>query len=94
MAFHGEVGGLMPGDPVKLRGFPVGEVKTIGFHYDMKTDTIETPVTLALYPSLFHFEGAKQPKSAEVLKTALGQLVAKGLRANLDRDPPLIGSYR
>lgn len=94
VAFNGEVGGLTPGDPVKLRGFPVGAVKTIGFHYDMKTDQIETPVTLALYPSLFHLEGAQEPKDAGALKTALGQLVAKGLRANLDRDPPLIGSYR
>lgn len=94
VAFHGEVGGLTPGDPVKLRGFPVGEVKTIGFHYDLQSDQIETPVTLALYPSLFHLEGAQEPKSANALKAALGQLVAKGLRADLDRDPPLIGSYR
>jgi paraquat-inducible protein B len=94
VSFHGEVGGLTPGDPVKLRGFPVGEVRTIGFHYDLQNDHIETPVTLALYPSLFHVEGAKEPKSANALKAALGQLVAKGLRANLDRDPPLIGSYR
>lgn len=94
VTFDGEVGGLTPGDPVKLRGFPVGEVKTIGFHYDVKSDQIETPVTLALYPSLFHLEGAKDPKSAGALKAALGQLVTKGLRANLDRDPPLIGGYR
>lgn len=94
VTFNGEVGGLTPGDPVNLRGFPVGEVKTIGFQYDVKTDQIETPVTLALYPSLFHLEGAKEPQSAGALKAALGQLIAKGLRANLDRDPPLIGSYR
>lgn len=94
VSFDGDVGGLSPGDPVKLRDFPVGEVKTIGFHYDLKKDKIETPVMLALYPSLFHLEGAQEAKSAEALKTALGQLVAQGLRANLDRDPPLIGSYR
>jgi hypothetical protein len=28
VAFEGEVGGLTPGDPVRLRGFSVGEVKT------------------------------------------------------------------
>lgn len=94
VTFDDAVGGLTPGDPVKLRGFPVGEVEAVGFHYDLKKDQIETPVTLALYPSLFHLVGAKEPKSAEALKTALGQLVTKGLRANLDRDPPLIGSYR
>lgn len=94
VTFNGEVGGLTPGDPIKWRGFPVGEVKTIGFHYNLKKEQIQTPVTLALYPALFHLEGAKDPKSADALKLALGQLVAEGLRANLDRDPPLIGSYR
>jgi len=92
--FDGDVGGLTPGDAVKLRGFPVGEVKSIEFHYDVKSDRIETPVRLALYPNLFHLEDVKGPKNAAVFKAALGQLVAKGLRANLDRDPPLIGSYR
>jgi paraquat-inducible protein B len=94
VAFDGDVGGLTPGDPVKLRGFPVGEVKTIGFHYNAQTDRVATPVTLALYPSLFHLETAKKPRSPEALKAAIGQLISKGLRANLDRDPPLIGSYR
>ncbi|HEX5176958.1 MAG TPA: MlaD family protein [Chthoniobacteraceae bacterium] len=94
VSFDGAVGDLSQGDPVKLRGFPVGEVKTIGFHYDVKTDQLETPVTLALYPSLFHLEGVKDPKRAAALTAALEHLIAKGLRASLDRDPPLIGNYR
>lgn len=94
VSFDGSVGDLSPGDAVKLRGFPVGEVKSTGFHYDVKSGKIETPVTLALYPSLFHLEGTAQPKSGDALRGALDHLVAKGLRANLDREPPLIGGYR
>jgi paraquat-inducible protein B len=94
MSFDGAVGDLDPGDAVKLRGFAVGEVEQIGFHYDAKTGAIETPVTVALYPSLFHVEGAKRPDSAVTLRAALDQLISKGLRASLDREPPLIGSYR
>jgi paraquat-inducible protein B len=94
VSFDGPVGALTPGDPVKLRGFTVGEVKTIGFRYDLSSDQIETPVTLTLYPGLFHFEGAPAAKRAAGFKTALASLVRQGLRASLDRDPPLIGGYQ
>ncbi len=92
--FDGAVGDLSPGDAVKLRGFAVGEVKQIGFHYDVKTGKIKTPVAVALYPGLFHMENTKQPRSDDTLRAALDRLVEEGLRARLDREPPLIGSYR
>ncbi|HZD40854.1 MAG TPA: MlaD family protein [Terriglobales bacterium] len=92
--FEGTVGELSQGDTVKVRGFPVGEVKRIDFHYDAITGKIESPVTLALYPDLFHIEGARLPNRAEALKAALDQLVTEGLRARLEREPPFIGSYQ
>jgi paraquat-inducible protein B len=94
ITFDGAVGDLSSGDPIKLRGFPMGEVREIAFHYDAKTGAIVTTTTIALYPALFHIEGASQPTNAETLKAALSRLVAEGLRAKLDRDPPLIGDYR
>jgi paraquat-inducible protein B len=94
MAFDGTVGDLAAGDPVTLRGFPLGEVKEIGFNYDVKSGAIATPVEVALYPALFHFQGRGEAASARALRSALAQLVTEGLRANLTREPPLIGGYR
>jgi paraquat-inducible protein B len=91
--FDGPVGDLSSGEIVRLRGFPVGEVKEIGFRYNARTGGIETPVTLALYPSLFHIQGAQTHENANALGATIERLVEEGLRAQLDRDPPLIGSY-
>ncbi|HEY3663281.1 MAG TPA: MlaD family protein [Chthoniobacterales bacterium] len=92
--FDGAVGDLKEGDAVKLRGFAVGEVKETGFHYDAETGKIRTPVTVALYPTLFQIEHAAAKDPAAALQAALKHLVEEGLRASLDREPPLIGSYR
>lgn len=91
--FDGPVGNLSLGEIVKLRGFPLGEVQAIAFDYDPRTGAIQTPVTLALYPALFHIQGAEVRKDSDALRAALERLVEEGLRAQLDRDPPLIGSY-
>jgi paraquat-inducible protein B len=88
----GDVGKLKRGDPVKLRGFVVGEVRDIGFRYDANSGAISTPVTVALYPSLFHIAGAGQPDSVAALTPAIDRLIGEGLRATVKRDPPLIGS--
>ncbi|MGH7036116.1 MAG: MlaD family protein [Stellaceae bacterium] len=94
LSFSGAVGGLTQGQPVKLRGFTVGEVRTIAFRYDARTGAIETPVTIALYPSLFPIEHAAASDSGAALAAAVKRLVAEGLRARLDRDPPFIGTYQ
>jgi paraquat-inducible protein B len=91
VSLEGSVGGLKQGAPVKLRGFAVGEVHDIGFHYNADTGELATPVTLALYPSLFHIEGADGSDPKAALTTAIDRLVDEGLRARLERDPPLIG---
>jgi paraquat-inducible protein B len=93
LSFSGAVGGLTQGEPVKLRGFTVGEVHSIAFRYDAKTGAIETPVTIALYPSLFPIEHEAASDSGAALAAAVKRLVAEGMRARLDRDPPFIGSY-
>lgn len=88
----GAVGGLSHGEPVKLRGFTVGEVKDVGFHYDANSGQIETPVTLALYPSLFHIDGGDGSHDDAALKSTIDALIRNGLHARLDRDPPIVGS--
>ncbi|MGH8259088.1 MAG: MlaD family protein [Steroidobacteraceae bacterium] len=94
VSFSGEVGALESGDPVKLRGFTVGEVRDIGFSYDSRTGELSTPSTIAIYPSLLHIRGAADPDSSAALSAAVETLIRKGMRARLDRDPPLVGSYR
>jgi paraquat-inducible protein B len=91
VSLQGSVGGLKEGAPVKLRGFAVGEVREVGFHYNADTGELSTPVTLALYPSLFHIEGTAAPEPKAALTAAIDRLVGEGLRARLERDPPLIG---
>jgi paraquat-inducible protein B len=85
VSLQGDAGRLKQGDPVKLRGFTVGEVKDVEFRYDPATGAIETPVTLALYPPLLHLGGDA------ALTAAIDRLIREGLRARLKRDPPLIG---
>ncbi|MGH8205821.1 MAG: MlaD family protein [Steroidobacteraceae bacterium] len=93
VSFDGEVGALKSGDPVKLHGFTVGEVRQIGFSYNARTGELSMPVTIALYPSLFHIQGAAHPAGPSQLTAAIGELESRGLRARLDQDPPLVGSY-
>lgn len=92
VSLAGAVGGLSEGEPVKLRGFTVGEVNDVGFRYDAKSGAIETPVTLALYPSLFHIDGAPASDGRPALAAAIGRLIGEGLCVRLERDPPLIGT--
>jgi paraquat-inducible protein B len=91
--FEGAVGDLSDGDAVRLRGFSIGEVERIDFRYDAKSDEIKTPVTIALYPKLFHIQNQPLPDNADALRAALSELIEKGLRARLGRDPALIGNY-
>lgn len=91
VALSGDVGGLKEGAPVKLRGYTVGEVESVGFRYDAASGRIETPVTLGLYPSLLHIEGASGSDGGAALQAAVARLIGQGLRARLERDPPVIG---
>jgi paraquat-inducible protein B len=52
---------------------------------------VTTPVTLALYPALFHLGRATDAADA-ALKAAMQHLVGEGLEARLARDPPVIGT--
>ncbi len=93
VSLSGDVGSLKSGDPVKLDGFTVGEVHETGFSYDARSGEIATPGTIAIYPSLLHIHGTADPDSPAALQGAIETLVGKGLRARLERDPPLVGSY-
>ena len=89
-----EAGSLAGGDPVTLRGFTVGEVRAVGFAYDPGTGELSTPATLAIYPSLFHAKGMSTAPNATQVSAEIALLIGKGLRAQLARNPPLVGSYQ
>lgn len=100
LRFTGAVGGLSVGAPVKLRGFTVGRVAKVRLKYDAVHDTLETPVTIVLDAAKFGLaDGGKTSNGAAATKAAGGAgldaavrtLVGQGLRAHLDRSPPLIG---
>jgi paraquat-inducible protein B len=89
----GEAGALQAGDPVKLEGFTVGEVREVGFDFDPDTGTLSMPGTLALYPALFHIKGQASPPDSAAVRSEMGALINTGLRVKLEQDPPLLGSY-
>ena len=93
VSLSGAVGSLKTGDPVALDGFTIGEVHSTGFSYDARTGEIATPATLEIYPSLLHIHGTASPDSPAALQSAIETLIGQGLRARLERDPPLVGSY-
>lgn len=91
--FNAAVGNLPVRSPVTLRGFTVGEVSSVGLKVDPQTGRISTPVVLDLDPTRFHIVGsAAGGDSARTFNRALEKLVHEGLRAQLTRTLPLIGS--
>jgi paraquat-inducible protein B len=93
VSFDGAVGQLKPHAPVMLRGFTVGEVKSIGLSVDPQTGRISTPVLLSLDPTRFHLTGPAPPDGdwKPIMDATLSKLVAAGLRASLTRAVPLVG---
>lgn len=96
LSFDGPVGDLKVDAPVKLRGFTVGEVKSVGFYFDAKTGTIGTPVVIMLDPQKFHLRGAHAVKGnwEPALNEALDKMIGQGMRARMTQSPPFIGSYQ
>lgn len=94
LSFAGAVGGIKVGSPVKLRGFTVGRVVEVRLRY-LEDGALETPVTIELDPARLGIEAGEEADAERVdaaaLNRALRSLIDEGLRARLERDPPLIG---
>jgi paraquat-inducible protein B len=86
----GPVGQLTIGAPVRLKGFDVGEVQEVGLAIKRDGSGIDAPVIIALDPARFAPASGSDDSS---LNATLAGLVAKGLRASLQQDPPLVGGY-
>lgn len=92
--FNAAVGNLPVHSPVTLQGFTVGEVARVGLEVNPKTGSISTPVVLSLDPTRFHILAPKPAHGAwsKLFNRTLGKLVHDGLRAELTRTLPLIGT--
>jgi paraquat-inducible protein B len=89
VALGGDVGGLLAGAPVLLRGFTVGRVAEIHFVFDEGAGAIRTPVTIAIDGTKLHL-----PATRAAVDEAMGRLASHGLRVKLAQSPPLIGGYQ
>ncbi|MGH8325372.1 MAG: intermembrane transport protein PqiB [Steroidobacteraceae bacterium] len=95
VAFAADASGLGKGTPVALEGTEIGEVTQTRLTYDRQRRALYTLATLALDSSDLDIPGIKDPASAKqaaAVRTALAELVARGLRARLVTSNLLTGS--
>ena len=85
--------GLAPGAAVELEGQRVGTVTAVRMAYDTAQQALRTRVQVVLEPQSIPLRGARwndrdpRPQMDALLRT----LIAQGLRAELTRNPPLVG---
>lgn len=95
--FEGAAGEIEDGAQVVLRGFRVGTVTSVRLAYDARDGTLSTPVRVELEPDKLGIAGVAPPADGNwrgIVDAMMRRLVAKGLRARLAQDPPLIGARR
>ncbi len=77
MYFADPVRGLLPGAPLELRGYKIGQVLDISFEFNHDTDEVRIPVLAEIEPQRVNATGESD------FHTTIEQLVANGLRASL-----------
>ncbi len=75
--FDDPVRGLLPGAPVELRGYKVGEVVDVSLEFDRETDSFKIPVLAEIEP------GRVKIGSDSNFQGTMEHLVEKGMRASL-----------
>lgn len=88
VALGGDIGGLIAGAPVQLRGYTVGRVVGTSFLIDPATGAIRAPVTIALDGTRLHVAPTR-----DAVDALLARMAARGLRARLTQSPPFVGAY-
>jgi len=82
--FDDPVRGLLPGAPVELRGYQIGEVVDINFELDQTKGSFKIPVLIEIQPERIALQGKAD-------KQATDMMVAKGLRAQLKTGNIVLG---
>jgi paraquat-inducible protein B len=84
MVFRETTRGLQRGAPVDFRGVVIGEVVDVSLDVDAESHTVVTPVEVNLYPERLRWR-SRPPRRNEADRRALiDDLVAHGLRAQLN----------
>jgi paraquat-inducible protein B len=84
--FSGNVDGLAPGAPVRLRGIQIGNVTDVHLEYDAKTDEQSVPVLIDVEPQRVRLLNAPDTNDSEFRPrsyAAFRRFVQRGLRARL-----------
>lgn len=89
--FDSSLRGLAPGAPVDFRGVALGEVRNVGIEFDRERRRFNMPVTIDLYPGRLGQGFMAALNSGRPGEDVLGQLVARGLRAQLRNGNILTG---
>ncbi len=92
--FTASAGSLAKGAPVTLGGIQVGEVTEVGMSLDPETGKLDMPVTFAIEPLRVHLKGVPADRLGDraVMDRAMAGLLARGYRAELEQNPPLVGA--
>ena len=85
MYFEDQIRGLLPGAPVEMFGYKVGEVLDINFEFNRDTGEIRIPVLVELEPERVSISGDSSAKET------LEMLVANGMRAQLKSGNIVLG---
>jgi paraquat-inducible protein B len=80
--FNESVQGLDEGSAVKLRGVPLGRVKSIRVHYDEKTRQSQVVVVAELNQNMVTDDAGRRIKLTD--RATLQRLIDQGLRAQID----------
>jgi paraquat-inducible protein B len=83
--FEDPVRGLLPGAPVEMRGYQLGEVVGINFEFNRNTNEVRIPVVIEIEPERITIIGE------EDFPATIDALVAKGLRAQLKTGNLVLG---
>ena len=95
LRFTGPAGELSAGAPIRLMGFPIGEVKSSRLDLDPATGAASTAVVAVLYPRKLHVREPARDDPADWQRATdqvVDKLLATGHRVRLVQTPPLIGS--
>ncbi|MEY2342157.1 intermembrane transport protein PqiB [Acidithiobacillus sp. IBUN Pt1247-S3] len=86
--------GLSTGAAVRLEGSRVGTVTAVNMSYSPQHLALQTQVQLAIEPQSIPLTDAqwKEADPRPQMDTMLRALIAQGLRAELEQNPPLLGS--
>jgi paraquat-inducible protein B len=93
--FDEPIDGLSVGAPVRFRGVDIGSVTEINLRFDKNDMSMDIPIFIETEPDRFHTKNYVPAKS-KILekrrsKEEIGELIKKGLRAQLQTDSLVTG---